>query len=240
MKSLFIGIFGIVIVSVLFFAYQFVRNTGFSNVTKVSVTEAKGKDLYIDINRNSSFEYPKEWVMHDPSLVPGYAPVFKNSRESGANKNRGFVAFGIESLPKTKTIAEDIELYSYELPLGRALQSLTGGAVEIIPGEVKKVTYKSGISGFTVDYEGENELAKVQGRVFFFYTLNGIEFAFSTYIEPILAVGEDSSSGSETTAVGEDSEDGTDSTATTEDRGQSAAQIFLNQAQESLINVVRY
>ncbi len=228
MKSLFIGIFGIVVISVLFFVFQFVKNTGFSNVTKVSVTEAKGKDLYIDINRNSSFEYPKGWVMYDPALVSGYAPIFKNSRDAARDQNRGFIAFGIESLPKTNTIAEDIELYSYELPIGSALASLVGKEVKIVPGEVKRVTYKSGLSGFTVGYQGENELAKVQGKVFFYYTLDGIEFAFSTFIEPIVEV----SDGAED--AGGDL--GNDENTTT----QTPAQLFLNQSQESLVNVVRY
>lgn len=232
MKSLFIGIFAIIVVSILFFAYQFVKNTEFSNVTKVSVTDTKDKDLYIDINRNSSFEYPKEWVMYDPSLVSGYAPIFKNKKDAGIGDNRGFIAFGIESLPKTKTIAEDIELYSYELPIGKALQSLTGSAVEIVPGEVKRVTYKSGLSGFTVDYDGLSDIAKVQGRVFFYYTLNGIEFAFSTYIEPIVSTNIGAGQGENNSS--------TTAEVATNDDSKSSARTFLNQAHESLINVVKY
>lgn len=240
MKALVIGIFGIIVLGFMFFVYQFIKSADFTDVTNVkNSTISQQKEVYIDLNRNSSFEYPKGWVMYDPAKAPGFAPVFRNSinleNTDKGESGIGFIAFGIESLDKNKTIAEDIELYSSELPInnilnkliidnmGEALSSESDAQIELSIEEVKRVTYKSGLSGFTVKYSGLNQSVQVNGKVYFYYTLNGIEFSFSTYIESVQV------------------ENSTGDTDTKEQKSlKSSSQLFLDQAQEALINIVQY
>ncbi len=237
MKSLVIGIFAIVVVGVLFFAFQVVRNSGFSNVTKVTATDSKDKETFIDINRNTSFDYPKGWVMQDPRTVPGYAPIFKNKNQDSAadivdgeqravkasTSSMGYIALALQPLSKNENIAADIEIYSADLPIQEALADLLGPSnisPEINIQEVKRLTYKSGLSGFIVTYfgNGEGGSPAFRGTVYFYYTLKGIEYAFSVYIKDAV----DMLNG----------QSGTDS--------MTEEQNFLNQAHESLTNMFAY
>ncbi len=226
MKTLVIGIFSIVVVGVLFFAFQVVRNVGFTDVTKVTATAPKDKDTFIDINRNISFDYPKGWTMHDPALVPGYAPILKSTKEAG---DVGFIALSISPLKKNENVASDIEIYSSELTIHDALLQLIDApldtTIDIEVKEVKRLTYKSGLSGFLISYSAKTLSKNFEGTVYYYYTRNGIEYAFSSYITDILIA----SAGNLETAGAENAS-----------QDKMAAQHFLTQAHESLTNIVTY
>lgn len=241
MKALVIGIFAIIAIGIMFFAWQLVRQSDFTAITQVSDISTNQKQTYVDINRNSSFDLPKNWIMHDPALVPGFAPIFKSiesdvvTRQSDmvqdiqdSNPNPvsqlqgGFMALGIESLRKNKNIDEDIEIYSLDLPIVNAIKSITGETIELNSDEVKRVTFKSGLNGFIVKYSGNGENYTVEGAVYFYYTVSGIDIAFSTYVEGLSSLTGSSDEGkNENTKI-------------------SNKQYFLSQAHESFTNMVKY
>lgn len=186
MKSLVISVFILLAVGIFFFAFQVVKNADFSTVSVAPIIPENQKDTFIDINRNISFTYRKGWIMHDPALVPGFAPIFKTTEDTTGNSG-GFIALAISSLRKNKNIAEDIEVYSTDLPIKNAIASLAGQPIELQPKEIKTLTYKNGLSGFVVPYSGNGENISVDGNIYFFYVKGGLELSFSAFIKNIEA-----------------------------------------------------
>lgn len=78
MKSLFFGIFAIIVIAVLFFTFQVVKSPTFGKLA-ISKTTSKQSDSqskrFVDIQKGFSFEYPAYGNMVDPKNTPGYAPV---------------------------------------------------------------------------------------------------------------------------------------------------------------------
>ncbi len=212
LKIILICIFIIIVIGVLFFTLQVVRNPGFkAPIAPQEKTDGTLK-TFIDTKRGFSFSYPSEWWLMDPVRLPGYTPVIGIEQHSG---EIGLIAVSQRNMARQANMNADVEMYSDDLPITEMLSSLIGSPVEIHADETKKLTYRSGMGGFIIKYSGkagvDAEAKTVSGKIYMYYVRNEIMHSFSAYISDASAVVE-----------------------------KSAANVFLGQADLALQGLITY
>lgn len=174
MKILAIGIFVIVIAGVLLFTIKVVKSPDFFQAVQApsSTHSSTSQKIFVDVKNYFSFSYPETWSMTDPARIPGYAPIF--------NSGTGYAAVGTDRLAAKRSTDEEIEAFSTDIPVQKAINTLVGTSTDIQITKTDKLTYASSIPGFIFEYNGSVDGQRViDGRIYFYRNGNQITYAFS-------------------------------------------------------------
>lgn len=187
MKTLGIGIFILLVMGLLFFTVQVVKNSDFAVVPSPQSKEAEQK-TFVDIKANLTFEYPASWLLIPSAPSAQYAPVFLAGPAAGNPADLASQAgyFGVSRKPmkRFKSSAEDIEFYSEDAGFRTFLnETIVGGSAPIEANEItfektRQLTLKSGMPGFAVPYSVGN----IRGTAYFIYSYDNLIMIVSAFI----------------------------------------------------------
>lgn len=209
MKTVGIGIFIILVMGLIFFTIQIVKQADF-NIVPAPQTKAATLLTFADIQSNIVFQYPDSWDLQYANAAAQFAPVFRTgSAQSGesvaasgsGSSATGYFAVSRKDLKRYPTAAEDFEFYSEDKAFKsflnevvlKDLANTTGGTdvrtsgrnLSISPiedDEIKieknsKLTLKSGVPGFIVEYSVGN----IRGTVYYLYSRDALQMVISAF-----------------------------------------------------------
>lgn len=191
MKALFIGIFAIIAIGLLYFTVQVLKSPRFktslnsSQITlgdKTAGIDKGAPSLFVDVNNSFSFELPEAWKSVSPDKTPGHAPLIY----AGTGK---YLTVLSRFVSRKENVNVDIESLTTKLPqdIVDAIDALAGEDMDIRTETVKKVTFKNGVSGFKLSYQGQTKgdvlvPQHVKGNMYAYYVRNEILFAYTVHL----------------------------------------------------------
>ncbi len=191
MKALFTGIFIIIALGLLYFTVQVVKSPQFKTSLAPNPTSFGGDsenvggdkgNVFVDINNNFSFALPEAWKSISPEKVPGFAPLIY----AGPGK---YLMVSTKLFSRQENINADIESLTTKLPqvIIDTLSILAEEELDIRAEMVKKMTFKNGINGFKISYQGQTKEdvlvpQYVGGNIYAYYVRGGILYAYTVHI----------------------------------------------------------
>jgi hypothetical protein len=191
MKALFIGIFAIIAIGLLYFTVQVVKSPQFKTSLVPNPTTFGGDDenvggdkgnVFVDINNGFSFALPEAWKSISPEKVPGFAPLI----QAGPGK---YLTVSTKLFSRKENINADIESLTTKLPQAMidTVSVLAGEEIDIRTETVKKLTFKNGINGFKISYQGQTKEdvlvpQYVKGNMYAYYVRGDILYAYTVHI----------------------------------------------------------
>lgn len=191
MKALFTGIFIIIVIGVLYFVVQLVKSPEFkTSLTPKPTTfgadtttdTKEGSNIFVDVNKGFSFAYPKTWQPVSPEKVKGFAPLIQAGTGQYFTISKTLVKRG-------QNINVDIESMTTELPksVRDGVDALAGEAMDLKTTDVKRLTFKNGVTGFRLTFEGQTKgdvlvAQYLKGNIYAYYVRGEILLAYSVYI----------------------------------------------------------
>jgi hypothetical protein len=191
MKALFIGIFIIIALGLLFFTIQLVKSPQFKDSLTLSPSKFASETdsgvgsktkTFVDINNNFLLVLPDEWELVAPGKVHGLAPLVQ--AEVGK-----YVMVSTGLIPRKENMNVDIESLTTNLPKSMvdAISALAGEDMNIQVDSVKKTTFKNGVNGFKLAYQGKTDgdvlvYRYVKGNMYAYYVRGEILYAFTLQI----------------------------------------------------------
>lgn len=191
MKALFIGIFAIIAIGLLYFTIQVVKSPQFKTSLVPNPTTFGGENenvggdkgnVFVDVNNSFSFALPEAWKSISPEKVPGFAPLI----QAGSGR---YLTVSTKLLPRKENINADIESLTTKLPQAMVdtVGILAGEDMDIRAETVKKLTFKNGINGFKLSYQGQTKEdvlvpQYVKGNMYAYYVRGDILYAYTVHI----------------------------------------------------------
>jgi len=193
MKSLFFGIFAIIVIAVLFFTFQIVKSPLFGALA-VAPSANNGVNpgllkTFVDIEKSFAFEFPGSGRLMDPLSAPGFAPIllFDNLPYMSRTGDVGYIAVGKKTLPRLGSVSEEQIEYSS----GEAIKNTLASLLVVSPEQIslesmdnKRLLFKGGINGTIITFSvRENTSQREIGRasLYLYEKTEGLLYAFSFY-----------------------------------------------------------
>ncbi len=175
MKTLGIGIFILLVMGLLYFTVQVVKNSDFAVIPSPQSKEEAQK-TFVDIKSGLTFEYPASWQLQYSAASAEYAPVFFDGQAGHFGVSRTL-------MKRFKSAAEDIEFYSEDPGFKTFLnEAVIGDSAPIEDNEIvfektRQLTLKSGMPGFAVPYSVGN----LRGMAYFVYSYDNLIMIVSAF-----------------------------------------------------------
>ncbi len=179
MKVVGIGIFIIMVMGLIFFTIQIVKQVDFKAIPSAQ-DKTQSLNTFADIKSSITFQYPETWTLQSSGASAQFAPVFKAIVAENA---AGYFGISRKELKRYPTSAEDFEFYSEDTAFKSFLNDVIAKDSGIADDEIKIISssrsaLKNGLPGFQVQYSVRN----IRGTVYYLYSRDALQMVISAFV----------------------------------------------------------